>query len=139
VLALVGKSGCGKTTVLRNIVGLEKPRQSRITIEGVDLGGASEEEVSRIRDRMGMLFQTRALLQSLTVGENIALPLLRYGITRDLTDLIVRAKLSMVELADTADLYPFELSGGMQNRADGSRGGTSTGLCRRPVDFREPA
>jgi phospholipid/cholesterol/gamma-HCH transport system ATP-binding protein len=117
VLAVIGKSGCGKTTVLRNIVGLEAPRRGRITIEGVDLGGASKEEVSRMRDRMGMLFQTGALLQSLTVGENIALPLLRYGIQRDLTDRIVRAKLSMVELPDTVDLYPSELSGGMQNRA----------------------
>jgi len=117
IVAVIGKSGCGKTTVLRNMVGLEKPRAGRITIEGLDVVSAEQEELNFIRDRMGMLFQTGALLQSMTVGENIALPMLRYGIPRETADLLVRTKLSMVELSGSDSLYPSELSGGMQNRA----------------------
>jgi phospholipid/cholesterol/gamma-HCH transport system ATP-binding protein len=117
VFFVVGESGCGKSTLLKNLVGLHPPEGGRIRVCGVDIGTASDGELEQVRTRLGVLFQGGALLGSLTVGENVALPLLRHlQAPPELLERIVRMKLAMVNLAGYENHMPAELSGGMKNR-----------------------
>jgi len=115
---IVGGSGCGKTTLLRHIVGLQRPYSGRVELEGDDVAGATPTQLDRIRRKFGMLFQAGALFGSLTLGQNVALPLEEYtNLPREMIERIVRLKLAMVKLDGFEDYLISELSGGMKKRA----------------------
>jgi phospholipid/cholesterol/gamma-HCH transport system ATP-binding protein len=118
VFVIVGGSGSGKTTLLRNMIGLLRPTAGRVVIEGEDITAADEEQLQRIQRRLGVTFQAGALFGSLTLGQNVALPLEEYTtLPRDTVELLVRIKLAMVKLDGFESLMPAELSGGMRKRA----------------------
>lgn len=117
-LVILGGSGSGKSTLLRCLVGLETPDAGSITIQGVDLFSAPVRERQQLRQRIGMAFQGSALFGSLTVADNVDLPLKEYTrLPRSTRRIIVRIKLALVGLEEALDRYPDELSGGMQKRA----------------------
>jgi len=118
IFIIMGGSGCGKSTLLRHLIGLRAPAAGRVLYRGTSFWEASPEERDTIMRRCGVLYQSGGLWSSMTLGENVALPLQEY------TDLgpeeiraIVAAKLALVGLAGFEDFYPSELSGGMQKRA----------------------
>jgi len=118
ILVLLGGSGSGKTTLLRQIVGLSKPNTGSIQIWGVDITKCSEAELSSVRRRIGVAFQAGGLFNSLTVEDNVALPLRELTRLADSTiKLMVSMKLYAVEMQEARKLYPPELSGGMRKRA----------------------
>src|SRR5881397_4051310 len=95
-LVIMGGSGCGKSTLLRHIVGSMKPSSGSIKMFGEEITAMNERELGAMRRRFGMLFQSGALLASLTVGENIALPILEHAkLAPDIVDLMVKMKLEM--------------------------------------------
>jgi phospholipid/cholesterol/gamma-HCH transport system ATP-binding protein len=115
---IVGGSGCGKTTLLRHIIGLQRPASGRVLLDGEDVAGADEDQLRRIQRKFGVLFQSGALFASLTLGENVALLLEEYtALPRQTIDLLVRIKLSMVNLDGFEEFLISELSGGMKKRA----------------------
>jgi len=115
---LMGPSGCGKTTLLRCLVGLLRPTAGHVRLIGQDLVEMDEDELDAFRPKLGMLFQFGALLNSMTVGDNIGLPLKeRTSLPDDTIHAIVKMKLSMVGLDGTHRNMPGELSGGMKKRA----------------------
>jgi phospholipid/cholesterol/gamma-HCH transport system ATP-binding protein len=117
-MVILGGSGSGKSTLLRTLVGLEKPSSGEVWIKGVNTANISEREMDAIRKRMGMSFQGSALFGSMTVGENVALPLREHTNLEDSTiEVMVRIKLGQVGLANFEDYMPSELSGGMKKRA----------------------
>src|SRR5271170_35105 len=117
-MVILGGSGSGKSTLLRTLVGLEKPSSGEVWIQGVNTANISEREMDAIRKKMGMSFQGSALFGSLTVGENVALPLREHTKLEDSTiEIIVRLKLDQVGLAGFENFMPAELSGGMKKRA----------------------
>ncbi|MFH1998754.1 MAG: ATP-binding cassette domain-containing protein [Planctomycetota bacterium] len=117
-LVIMGESGCGKTTLLKILIGLLNAHSGSVTILGRDLGTMDEDALNDFRVRIGMLFQFGALINSLTVGENVLLALQkRTGIDERLAGFVARTKLAMVGLEEVFDLYPSELSGGMKKRA----------------------
>jgi phospholipid/cholesterol/gamma-HCH transport system ATP-binding protein len=116
-MVIIGGSGCGKSTLLRQIIGSIKPSSGSIKIFGEEITNMKERDLGRIRRRFGMLFQSGALLQSLTVGENVALPILEHSrVDESIAELIVKMKLELVGLTGFEDLKPAEISGGMKKR-----------------------
>ena len=117
-LVVIGGSGSGKSTMLRTLVGLEKPSSGRVRIKSVDLATASARELDAIRKRIGLAFQGGALIGSLSVGGNIALPLLEHTtLERSTIEVMVRIKLEQVGLSGFEQYFPSQLSGGMRKRA----------------------
>jgi len=117
-LVILGGSGSGKSTLLRTLVGLEKPSAGQIWMKGQDIAAISNKEMNEIRKTIGMSFQGGALFGSMTVGENVALPLQEHTNLEESTiDIIVRLKLNQVGLLGFEDYMPSELSGGMLKRA----------------------
>ena len=118
ILVLLGGSGSGKTTLLKHVLGLTKPDTGSIRINGVDITSCSPSELAAVRRRIGVAFQASALFNSLSVADNVALPLQELTRLADSTiKLMVWMKLKAVGLSDAARLYPPELSGGMRKRA----------------------
>jgi phospholipid/cholesterol/gamma-HCH transport system ATP-binding protein len=118
IFAVMGGSGCGKSTVLKSMVGLLTPRAGAILVEGEDYWATSDERRVEIGRRFGVLFQSGALWSSLTVGENVALPMQMFTrMTDDAIRRLVRLKLGLVGMEQAIDQYPSELSGGMRKRA----------------------
>lgn len=118
ITVIAGRSGCGKTTLLRNIVKLERPAAGRIELFGQRIDTLSEEAFGETRRRIGMLFQNGALLDSISVHDNIAIPLEQHtGLPPRLVRRIVDTKLSRVGLTGVSHLFPSALSGGMKKRA----------------------
>ncbi len=117
-LAIIGSSGCGKSVLLKNIVGLLKPDEGRIFIDGIDITNLSQKKLYSIRQKFGFLFQGAALFDSITVEENIALPLIEnnYKYTTKEIKKLVAEKLDLVKLPGIEKLKPSELSGGMKKR-----------------------
>ena len=116
-LVIMGGSGCGKSTLLRHIVGVMKPDSGSIKVFGEEITTMNEREIATIRRRYGMLFQSGALLASLTVGENVALPLVQHtDMPAGEIDEIVTQKLRIVGLTGFENLKPAEISGGMKKR-----------------------
>jgi len=116
-LVIMGGSGCGKSTLLRHIVGVMKPNSGSVKIFGEEISAMNEREIAKVRRRFGMLFQSGALLASLTVGENVALPLIQHTqLKPDEINAIVTRKLEMVGLTGFENLKPAEISGGMKKR-----------------------
>jgi phospholipid/cholesterol/gamma-HCH transport system ATP-binding protein len=117
-MVILGGSGSGKSTLLRTLVGLEKPASGEIWLKGENIAAISHKEMDEIRKKLGMSFQGSALFGSLTVGENVALPLREHTKLEDSTiEIIVRLKLDQVGLAGFENFMPAELSGGMKKRA----------------------
>src|SRR5260370_21926550 len=117
-LVILGGSGSGKSTLLRTLVGLEKPNSGEILIKGRDLAKASTAEMDEIRTKIGMSFEGGALFGSMTVGENIALPIREHTRLEDSTiEIMLRLKLQQVGLEGFEYHAPSQLSGGMKKRA----------------------
>ncbi len=118
VLVVLGGSGCGKTTLLRHLIGLLHPYSGHVYIKGQDITTLEEDELNEIRKKMGMLFQSAALFNSMTVGDNVALPLREHTKLAEPTiQIMTRIKLGLVGLAGFGDFKPAQLSGGMKKRA----------------------
>jgi phospholipid/cholesterol/gamma-HCH transport system ATP-binding protein len=119
VLGVVGGSGSGKSVLLRSLIGLKRPEAGRTEIFGHDIGRLGEDEKRSLDRRWGVLFQDGALFSSLTVAQNIEVPLREYfRMPEPLMDEIAGCKIAMVGLPETAaDKYPAQLSGGMRKRA----------------------
>ena len=118
ILVLLGGSGSGKSTLLKHVLGLAKPDAGSVTIDGVDITCCSPSELGAVRRRIGVAFQAAALFNSLSVEDNVALPLRELTQLADSTiKLVVWMKLIAVGLSDAGSLYPPELSGGMRKRA----------------------
>jgi phospholipid/cholesterol/gamma-HCH transport system ATP-binding protein len=117
-LVVIGGSGSGKSTMLRTLVGLEKPSSGQVRIKGVDITKASAREMDAIRKRIGLAFQGGALIGSMDVGANIALPLLEHTTLEPSTiEVMVRIRLEQVGLSGFEHYSPSQLSGGMRKRA----------------------
>jgi len=118
ILVVLGASGCGKSTLLRHLVGLRKPEEGSVELLGQDLYSLDEDEREEVLKRVGMLFQSGALFNSLSVEENIAFPLIEHrNIDPQVATMIARMKLALVGLENAATLLPAEISGGMKKRA----------------------
>jgi phospholipid/cholesterol/gamma-HCH transport system ATP-binding protein len=120
ILGVVGGSGTGKSVLMRSIIGLQKPEAGEIQVLGEDMVGRPEDEAKNIRRRWGILFQNGALFSTLTVAENVEVPIKEYFpyIKPPLLDEIASYKIAMSALpADAGPKYPAELSGGMVKRA----------------------
>ena len=118
IFAIMGGSGCGKSTLLKHLVGLLPPAKGTVKYEGADYWAADEPGQARLRAGFGMLFQSAALWSSMTILENVCLPLEQQG-TLDEAAREARARevLEWVDLGPFADFYPSDLSGGMKKRA----------------------
>jgi len=137
VMVLVGGSGSGKTTMLRHIIGLERPTSGTVRVRGVDINACSAEELMAIRRTMGVAFQECALFNSLSLEENIELPLRELTNLADpVIEIMTYMKLAAVGLGDTGKLMPRELSGGMKKRAAVAR---ATALDPEILVFDEPS
>jgi phospholipid/cholesterol/gamma-HCH transport system ATP-binding protein len=118
VFVVVGGSGCGKSTLLKHMIGLHRPAAGKVVIEGVEITAEDQTGIDEVRKEIGVLFQSSALFGSMSLAENVALPLREYtDLPSPAIDLIVRMKLGMVNLAGYENHLPSEISGGMKKRA----------------------
>lgn len=118
IFVILGGSGCGKSTLLRTLVGLIRPKSGKIYILGKDVLSLSPTEQIELRKRIGMCFQNAGLFNSMTVGENVALPVREHTRLADSTiEIMTQIKLDLVGLRGCSQLYPSQLSGGMRKRA----------------------
>ncbi|GAB7080672.1 ABC transporter ATP-binding protein [Megalodesulfovibrio paquesii] len=118
ITCILGGSGCGKSTLLKHILGLARPMAGRILLDGKDATRMSRREFRQLRRRMGVLFQDGALLGSLTLAQNVALPLTEHSrLSKARIAEIVQEKLALVGLDEFKDYHPGQLSGGMRKRA----------------------
>jgi phospholipid/cholesterol/gamma-HCH transport system ATP-binding protein len=115
---ILGGSGCGKSTLLKHLISLLRPTSGHILFNGRDTTVMNEEELNGVRKKMGILFQGSALLNSMTLADNVALPLREHTRLEDPTiQIMVRMKLDLVGLTGFENFYPAQLSGGMKKRA----------------------
>jgi phospholipid/cholesterol/gamma-HCH transport system ATP-binding protein len=118
VTVILGGSGSGKSTLLRHLIGLQRPSRGQILVRGRDVAAMGSAELTEVRKRMGILFQSGALLNSMSVGDNVALPLREHTLLQESTiQIMARIKLQLVGLAGFEDFMPAQLSGGMKKRA----------------------
>ena len=118
IFVVMGDNGCGKTTLMRALVGLQRPATGAVLYRGEDFWNGGDEAQQHLKRRLGVLFQGGALWSSLTLAENVALPLAEAtGLPQTRVNEIVSFKLALVGLAGFEDFYPAELSGGMKKRA----------------------
>jgi phospholipid/cholesterol/gamma-HCH transport system ATP-binding protein len=118
ILVIVGASGCGKSTLLKIMIGLDQPYAGQVLYQGMDITRLEEKELNQYRQNIGVLFQSGALFSSMTLKENIELPLQEYtDIDPETINTIIKMKLGMVNLAGCENHNPSELSGGMKKRA----------------------
>ena len=133
---VLGGSGSGKTVLMKHIMGLFKPDQGRVVVDGQDVSTMGRQELSTFRERMGMVFQSAALFDSMTVGDNVAFPLREHHLLpeKEIADK-VKQTLAVVDLHDVENKYPAELSGGMRKRV-----GLARAIIRDPkiVLYDEP-
>ncbi len=122
ILIILGPSGCGKTTLLRHMVGLNAPYSGTVWIDGDDITACTDTVLQQVLKKIGILFQGSALFGSMTLAENLAVPVTEYtdfpAATRD---NLIRMKLCQVDLGDYANFLPSEISGGMKKRAGVAR------------------
>lgn len=118
VFVVLGGSGCGKSTLLKHMIGLYRPLKGSVLYAGEDITRAEGEEKDRILQRFGVLYQSGALLSSMTVGQNVSLPLEEFTqLEGEQIELLVRLKLQLVDMDGYETYYPSQLSGGMRKRA----------------------
>ena len=118
IFIIMGGSGCGKSTLLRHLMGLKRPAKGKVEYGAVNFWDADPDERDRIMRGVGILYQSGALWSSMTLAENIALPLKEYSrVSKSEISEIVSLKLALVGLAGFDDYYPSEISGGMKKRA----------------------
>jgi len=115
-VAILGRSGMGKSVLLKHMVGLMKPDRGQVIVDGIDITRVNRKKLFEIRGLFGFVFQNSALFDSFTVWKNVALPLIEAGYDMETIDRQVKKVLSMVNLEGTENLYPAELSGGMMKR-----------------------
>jgi phospholipid/cholesterol/gamma-HCH transport system ATP-binding protein len=129
IFAIMGTSGCGKSTLLRHLVGLLRPFKGHVAFDGVDYWDADEAEQARMRSHIGMLFQSAALWSSMTLMENVCLPLEQWsGMDLGQRESRAREVLQWLGLSKFAEFYPADLSGGMKKRA-----GLARAIVTRPA------
>lgn len=128
VIVIIGRSGCGKSVMLKHIIGLLRPDSGQVIIDGKEIIRIDDEELDKLRLQFGMLFQGAALFDSMSVGENVGFALREHT---DLQEAIIKKKvegaLEMVGLKGIEDLMPSELSGGMKKRV-----GLARAICNNP-------
>ncbi len=117
-MVIMGGSGSGKSTLLRTIIGTHRPDGGSIELFGQNICGLGEEPMNEVRKKFGILFQSGALFNSMTLAENVALPLREHtDLDHEIIDIQVKIKLELVGLREHADKYPAQISGGMKKRA----------------------
>jgi len=136
-MIIMGGSGTGKSTLLNMIIGSDFPDEGYVELLGRNLNELSEAELNALRLQFGILFQSGALFSSMTVGENVALPLREHtNLDEETIDIVVKIKLELVGLREAEDLMPAELSGGMRKRAGLAR---ATALDPKILFYDEPS
>lgn len=136
ITVIMGGSGGGKSTLLRHLIGLSKPDEGSICIENEDIVKMSSAQMNEVRRKFGMLFQGSALFNSMTVFENVALPLQEHtDLSEEIIRIIVKVKLELVGLTGFEDFMPFAISGGMKKRVALAR---AIALDPRIVFYDEP-
>ena len=137
IFIIMGKSGCGKSSLMSILTGLKKPTTGDIFINGYDFWGSDKEVQEMIMRKCGILYQSGALFTSMTLGENVALPLQQYtDYSKQEIDELVSLKLSLVGLGGFENFYPSEISGGMKKRAGFAR---ALALDPKILYFDEPS
>ena len=137
IFVIMGLSGCGKSTIMRSIVGLNKPMSGRVIVGGQDLWAMSERAREKIIETFGVSYQSGALFSSMTFGENVALPMeMKTNMSRKEINKEVHKKLQLVGLGDYENVYPADASGGMIKRAALAR---ALALNPRALFFDEPS
>ena len=127
-IAIIGRSGCGKSVLLKHIMSIMEPEQGKILIDGTDLFSLSSRELDQFRLSLGMLFQGAALFDSLSVGDNVGFSLIEHtNLQPDVIRAKVAEKLALVGLSGIENLMPGELSGGMKKRV-----GLARAICNEP-------
>lgn len=137
ILVVLGESGCGKSTLMKNMSGILPPQSGQIKIHDIDIYTEKDDEREKLHREIGVAFQSGGLFGSMTLGENIALPLQQYtDLPENEIDRIVKMKLVMVNLSGYENHFPAELSGGMQKRAGLAR---AMALDPQVLFFDEPS
>jgi phospholipid/cholesterol/gamma-HCH transport system ATP-binding protein len=136
ITVIMGGSGGGKSTLLRHLVGLTRPDRGHVIIDGIEISRANEKQLNEVRRKFGMLFQGSALFNSMTVSENVALPLREHtDLSDEIINIIVKVKLELVGLTGFENFMPYEISGGMKKRVALAR---AIALDPRIVFYDEP-
>ncbi|MDR4498154.1 MAG: ATP-binding cassette domain-containing protein [Candidatus Scalindua sp.] len=137
IFVILGSSGCGKSTLLKHLIGLIQPLAGEITIDGINITGMNQKNLPMVFRQYGVLFQNSGLLSSMTLAENVALPLQQYtDLTDTYIDTLVKMKLSLVNLSGYENYMPSEISGGMKKRAGLAR---AMALNPKILFFDEPS
>jgi phospholipid/cholesterol/gamma-HCH transport system ATP-binding protein len=137
IFVILGGSGCGKSTLLKHLIGLIRPHSGQIIIDGEDITHADSQGYHRLLRKIGILYQGGALFGSMTLAENVALPIMEYtDLSSELVSALVRMKLNLVQLEGYEDYLPSELSGGMKKRAGLAR---AMALNPKILFFDEPS
>ena len=137
IFVVLGGNGCGKSTLLKHLIGLIQPGSGQVIIDGDDISNCDEATFQRILRKIGVLYQGTALFGSMTLAENVALPIKEYtDLPRKSVDTLVKMKLNMVNLDGYENHLPSEISGGMKKRAGLAR---AMGLNPKILFFDEPS
>jgi phospholipid/cholesterol/gamma-HCH transport system ATP-binding protein len=137
IFVVLGGSGSGKTTLLKHLIGLYSPRRGQIIIDGEDISNPDDEKHKAMQRKIGVLFQSGALFGSMTLGENVAMPIREYtNLSEDSVNDLVKMKLNLVNLDGYEDYLPSEVSGGMKKRAGLAR---AMALNPKILFFDEPS
>lgn len=137
IFIVLGESGCGKSTLLKHLIGLKKPLSGQIHVDGDDITNCDEATFKNILRKIGVLYQSTALFGSMTIAENVSLPIKEYThLTQKSVDTLVKMKLNMVNLNGYENHLPSEISGGMRKRAGLAR---AMALNPKILFFDEPS
>jgi len=137
IFVILGGSGCGKTTLLKHLIGLSQPRSGKVIIDGADIFDRDAETFQKTLRKIGVLYQNGALFGSMTIAENVALPIQEYTtLPQKSVDTLVKMKLNLVDLDGYENYLPSEISGGMRKRAALAR---AMALSPKILFFDEPS
>ncbi|MDY7036110.1 MAG: ATP-binding cassette domain-containing protein [Thermodesulfobacteriota bacterium] len=137
IFVVLGGSGCGKSTLLKHLIGLIRPQSGHVVIDGGDISNCEENTLQKILRKVGVLYQSGALFGSMTLAENVALPIEEYtDLPKKSIDTLVKMKLNLVNLGGYENYLPSEISGGMKKRAGLAR---AMALNPKILFFDEPS